>query len=258
MASYKQRSQSEIEQLINDAISDGQLSLEDVQRLEEKKAVPLSSIFGLSAKSGAQLVGGVGNQYNIKRNDNGSYSWTPNQANYAPLYHPGSVQAEDEGKFISPGQGSGWVMSGETKGKYDKSPQKTYTYYGDPSYLNKEKESDSGKGGETPATPGVQPADANGALKKSFNLADYMAKVNGGTSAEEEDFVADTTPTLYDNWVKRQPAGSPLEQAGGPGAGGSDATSTRRWDRNRAGDGSYRFAASQKFRDELNSRLGTG
>ncbi|MCE2836707.1 MAG: hypothetical protein LW834_07065 [Cyanobium sp. 49614_E6] len=262
-----QRSQSRSSQLINAAISDGMLSSKDIDELYEGKQIPLSNIFGIAAQNRASLEGQVRSQHHVNVNENGSWSWTPNQASYAPLYHPdGGDGSYDGGNPISPGQGTGWVRTGETKGKYDQEAQATYTYYGDPSYLNQQKEEgEAASGTDKPATPGVAPANTQGELKKSFNLSDYMTAANGGTgtATEAEGFKANTTPTLYDDWVKRQPTGSPLDRSSSstPSAASQatpsgDATSTRRWDRGRTGDGSYRFAASQKFRNDLNSRLG--
>jgi hypothetical protein len=145
-------------------IADGSLSMDDVNRLRDKD-IAFDKLLGVAAKRGATVDKEVQRGYGVSQLKNGTVNWTPSQDMGASKYFMGG-RGQDPmmaalGETPGPRAGKGWVATGE----HEKGGT-TYSFYGDPAYVQKRKDKERAVKTETteaevPAAPAapVTPAE---------------------------------------------------------------------------------------------------
>lgn len=259
-------------------IADGNLSMQDVNRLREKD-IAFDKLLGIAAKRGAKVDKEVQRGYGVTQNKKGAVNWTPSQDAGAAKYFMGGRGADTYegllGQTPGPRAGKGWVATGE----HEKGGN-TYSFYGDPAWLQKRKDKEKAKtkaaatpaapaAPATPATPAApaQPAapvrptapfNPSSYATPSFDAGSYGAPSSTGSSSGFDP--GNFTPQAPEQPATPAPESPAAEQGY---IGGFESKINRLYDRPADWTGDVwsdeakpRFAASSRFREELRERTG--
>jgi hypothetical protein len=217
------------------SIADGELSMQDVNRLRGKD-IAFDKLLGIAAKKGATIEDKVQRGYGVDQLKNGTVNWTPSQDMGASKYFMGG-RGQDPmmaalGETPGPRAGKGWVATGE----HEKGGA-TYSFYGDPAYVQKRKDQERAKATQAAAAPSAaaQSATAQSPAAPSaapsapaaFDLTDYTTASSssssqgsggvtaGGTGASRPAYeykgsgslgdtsdASATTPALFNSWME--------------------------------------------------------
>jgi hypothetical protein len=256
-------------------IADGNLSMQDVNRLREKD-IAFDKLLGIAAKRGATVEKEVQRGYGVTQNKKGAVNWTPSQDAGAAKYFMGGRGADTYegllGQTPGPRAGKGWVATGE----HEKGGN-TYSFYGDPAWLQKRKDKEKAKtkAAATPAAPAApatpaapaQPAapvrptapfNPSSYATPSFDAGSYGAPSSTGSSSGFDP--GNFTPQAPEQPATPAPESPAAEQGY---IGGFESKINRLYDRPADWTGDVwsdeakpRFAASSRFREELRERTG--
>jgi hypothetical protein len=236
---------------IRNAIRDGRLSLRDTEGFGEK-GIEFGRALTVAARRGAKIDEDVQGTYNIDQRKNGTVSWS------ADLPRSSGNGTADWINFVSgnrlfgqqepPKAGTGWAVSGE-----DEQGGSVYSYYGNGSQKQKEPEKPEKNrergGGMAPQAAQSGTGTSTGF---SFDIGDY-SQSGSSWSPDEPTFKADITPSLYDGYRAGQSGESSQS-----GEADADEPNGNLWDNSWQESGGKRFAASAKFREALDQRMGLG
>jgi hypothetical protein len=256
-------------------IADGNLSMQDVNRLRDKD-IAFDKLLGIAAKRGATVEKEVQRGYGVTQNKKGAVNWTPSQDAGAAKYFMGGRGADAYegllGQTPGPRAGKGWVATGE----HEKGGN-TYSFYGDPAWLQKRKDKEKAKtkAAATPAAPAApatpaapaQPAapvrptapfNPSSYATPSFDAGSYGAPSSTGSSSGFDP--GNFTPQAPEQPATPAPESPAAEQGY---IGGFESKINRLYDRPADWTGDVwsdeakpRFAASSRFREELRERTG--